>query len=243
MKKIYIFLTTFFLTVPFPLNADDYQKSDGFFGSNNALTPLGKNQEFSEFKNNSEFEKGNLFEKDNSFFGEKFNDKKLSKTHKTNNEKEKAQKSSNNIFASNNQEIVSGSKIISLGLVVNAINKKHFSQVMEKLMTTVDDFDLDAGQIYLNGIINESMYPLITPMVARGSIASSHFTIPEEFNISYSPTWIIQTSEGRILLEGVSNLRRYINKKGEFVEAGVPAEQRVGEREDNTFKGGSIFFE
>jgi len=232
-KKWFLF-TILFLIIPITLSADDYQKSDSFFGSNNALTPFGNNQADSGFR------KDDLFEKKNNYFDGKFEKKSKEK------EKEaikKQEKKIDNFFASEDSEIVSGSKIINIGLVVNAVNKKHFSQVMEKLMTTVDDFDLDSGHVYLNGLTFEKDDYILTPLIARGSSMSYHFTVPEQFNISLSPTWIIQTAEGLILLEGVKNLNRYINKKGEFVENGVPIEQRVSEREDNSFKGGSIFFE
>jgi len=230
MKRIGFIFYTLFLMFPICLIADDYQKSDKFFDANNALTPLGKNQ------NNTNYKKDSIFNKKLEYFNEeeKKGEKKLNK--------EKTLEKKGDIIAdSNDMELVSGNKIINLGLVVNGINKKHFTQVMEKFMTAVDDFDLDAGHIYFNGFYNTDDSSTTLPLVARGASVTFHYSIPEQFNISLSPTWIVQTADGLILLEGIKNLNRYINKKGEFVENGVPMEQRMSEREDNNFKGGSIF--
>lgn len=43
--------------------------------------------------------------------------------------------------------------------------------------------------------------------------------VPDEYKITHSPGWILDTARGRIMVEGIVKLGTYINEKGEFVES------------------------
>lgn len=50
--------------------------------------------------------------------------------------------------------------------------------------------------------------------------------VPDEFKITYSPGWILDTARGRIMVEGIIKLGTFINEKGEFVESMLKEEQK-----------------
>lgn len=50
--------------------------------------------------------------------------------------------------------------------------------------------------------------------------------VPDEFKMTYSPGWILDTARGRIMVEGIMKLGTFINEKGEFVESMLKDEQK-----------------
>lgn len=43
-------------------------------------------------------------------------------------------------------------------------------------------------------------------------------TPPKELNITHSPAWVVTVDRGDVLIEGVQNISRFINSKGELLE-------------------------
>lgn len=46
---------------------------------------------------------------------------------------------------------------------------------------------------------------------------------PKELNITHSPAWVVTVEKGDILIEGIQNISRFINSKGELLEEELKA--------------------
>ncbi|MGI6524368.1 MAG: hypothetical protein ACOX2O_03615 [Bdellovibrionota bacterium] len=135
-----------------------------------------------------------------------------------------------------------GKKIINIGAAINGVDQDHLKREIQKLIEAVDKHDLDAGEIFLITQNYAAASDIALPLVVRGGIVTFPAQVPAEYNATISPTWILQTEEGKIVLEGVDDLNRYINKKGEFVEKAQPLKMMDSENRQE-FKSFSSLFD
>jgi len=134
-----------------------------------------------------------------------------------------------------------GLKVLSIGAVINSYNEKHFNAEVDKLLKVADKYDLNVGEVFTIGPETKENTKNDLPLLARGAVIVPQFFIPAEYDIRVSPTWILTTSEGQILLEGVTSVERYLNMRGEFIEKGMPDTQP--QRAPIVDKGVSFFDE
>ncbi len=121
-------------------------------------------------------------------------------------------------------------KVLSVGGVINALDKDHFQEKMKELLEVVDRYDFDVGFIWAIGSVQNLVNsPEAIFLVARQAMIEAAEAPPEHYKITMSPTWVIRTPEGEILLEATGPLAANFNTKGEFIER--PNEMRV-ERKD-----------
>ena len=117
-------------------------------------------------------------------------------------------------------------KVLSIGGVINAVDKTHFDAKLKELLEVVERYDLDVGFIWAIGSVQNLMSsPEALYLVARQGIVEAAEAAPEHYKIKMSPTWVLRTPEGEILLEATGPLAGHFNMKGEFVEK--PNEMRV----------------
>ena len=116
-----------------------------------------------------------------------------------------------------------GTKVVWLGMVVNAMDEKHYVSQLQKLIKLVDHFDLDAGRIYRLGASenSEKITTLEKYVLGRGGSVKFVGYVPHEYNVTSSPAWILRTESGDVVLEGIMAPERYINGKGEFIAEAI----------------------
>ena len=112
-----------------------------------------------------------------------------------------------------------GTKIASIGLVVAGDDIKHIEKTFRSLKSTAVKNKLPLGEITIWGGIPEGIdKKLMAAIVIMGANLKVAFKPADTYSITQSPTWVLETKDGVVLLEGIDNVDRYINSKGEFVE-------------------------
>lgn len=113
----------------------------------------------------------------------------------------------------------SGAKVVSIGLVSSAMDKEHLRENLETMSSAMKRYDLVQGAIWMIGPKKAYDRLELEQMMGEYSLSLPDVTKnkPVTVDIKLSPTWILHTTEGRVLLEGLK-LERYINSRGEFVE-------------------------
>ncbi|NDC36988.1 MAG: hypothetical protein EBZ48_02930 [Proteobacteria bacterium] len=123
-----------------------------------------------------------------------------------------------------------GITIERLSLVTNGANEEHALEALTALREVIVDKELALGTVYLVGLNSSIKLDPLVLMVRRlqflGAAFAQGLTEPP-VPVKLSPTWIVETTQGRYLLEGTMNIDRFLNARGEFVKPGdeglVPA--------------------
>ena len=115
-----------------------------------------------------------------------------------------------------------------IGAVLATQDQQHFQNSVNDLIMNSDKYDLSLGEITLVGPPKglSGKTDLIMALTVREAGTSFRSKPPEEYKIERSPTWIIGTAEGEILLEGAGPLSRFLNDKGEFVPPEIPEQPK-----------------
>lgn len=120
-----------------------------------------------------------------------------------------------------------GTPILSIGVIVDLNDREHYEQVMSGLRETLDRTSILAGTVYTLSAGGPYMEDNFIHLYARGASLQSGTELPERYqHIALSPTYIVETNEGEILLEAVSELNRFVNARGEFLEDPNPLKGR-----------------
>lgn len=110
-------------------------------------------------------------------------------------------------------------KVLAIGGIVNALDKAHLQEKMKELAEVAERFDFDIGKIWAVGTIpNITQTEEMLFLVARNGVVEAAEEAPARYKVKLSPTWIVRTPEGEILLEGTGPLAQHFNLRGEFVE-------------------------
>lgn len=124
-----------------------------------------------------------------------------------------------------------GIPVLGIGAVLNSLDKDHFFASIKELSDTAIRFDLGIGEVYAIGTVlsafdtNQDLIRIF----ARGGGISIRSTAPEAYKVGRSPSWILYTKEGEILLEATGPLAANFNQKGEFVDRHSHLESLKGE--------------
>lgn len=157
------------------------------------------------------------------------------RTHSENDEKKEEDQSSVDPMGSKKKELfdqMDGTdkeiyKVISVGAVINGVNKKHLEEYVQRFQELIKDRDFPVGKLkivgppehigkfyqYLEANPTEENLTKLFQGLLNTEMA---LEVPAELNISSSPTWVIQTDKGTVLLEGYKDPRKFFNKKGEL---------------------------
>ncbi|MBN8549124.1 MAG: hypothetical protein J0M12_07415 [Deltaproteobacteria bacterium] len=107
----------------------------------------------------------------------------------------------------------------SIGGVLNSADAEHYEKSLQQLSEFAEKKNLDVGTIYTLGDMKTATNsPFIPKLVARGGVVRIVSNIPKGYDVSLSPTWVVKTSEGEVLLEAVGSLDKYFNPQGEFLD-------------------------
>ncbi len=119
-----------------------------------------------------------------------------------------------------------GTPIVALGGIFSLDDTDKLTVHLAQLKEVALAHDLLFNELILAGdVINffqakgapryvADMAFLVPALGGKIRYANSEIT---DYPISQSPTWIVSTEEGEILLEGMSNVTKFINSHGEFV--------------------------
>ncbi|MCB0334147.1 MAG: hypothetical protein KDD55_11645, partial [Bdellovibrionales bacterium] len=121
-----------------------------------------------------------------------------------------------------------GVPVHSIGLIVDGQKREHFKTHLETLIDTASRFDLLVSQVAAIGLIlpgkegisiSDFMHsPHAFSLLALEGQLAPYAALPESFgHIERSPTWVVNTSKGAVLVEGYEKIWKLFNKKGEFL--------------------------
>lgn len=146
---------------------------------------------------------------------------------KAKNPEAKPAKETNPDTVSNVMDTRKGVKVKTIGGILNARDSKHFEVELGNLLSIATQYDLDVGKIYSLGHYDGSNGTQMLKVIARGGSIEITWVVPEEYQVTRSPTWILDSEDGQIVLEAPESLKRYFNTKGEFIEGFLPATQEA----------------
>jgi hypothetical protein len=112
-----------------------------------------------------------------------------------------------------------GTKIIWVGAVLSSSNSDHIVEKLDELAEEAVKFDLMLGPIFLVGNTDvEAISRHVLKLEKRQAIITYRHEVPAKYSaVKLSPTWIMQTAKGQILLEGLGPLKQNLNKNGELI--------------------------
>lgn len=110
-----------------------------------------------------------------------------------------------------------------IGAILDARDSGRLKTSLSEMIRLSNLYDIEVGPIYLLGAPSpdEDLMNIFGSMALRGAKVTLRSTPPEEYPVKTSPSWIVSTSQGEVLLEGITDLSSYINSKGELVTPAV----------------------
>jgi len=190
VKKIIIFALFFYCT---NVESQEYQRADQVYPENFVQIPLGQTKDGPRKETKSPTI---------------LDTKSDSNEHSLDD---------NSKIISPNEANFSGKKILRIGGIVDDLKSHGFEDFSKSLILIADKYDFNIGTVYVvkGSTTQES---LINSLWIRGGMVKYVSSPPNKYNVTISPAWIIQTEDGQIVLEGISNIEKYINQRGEFLD-------------------------
>jgi len=128
----------------------------------------------------------------------------------------------------------------SIGAILNGLDKAHYETQLTILFEVAERYDFNLGPIYAIGASShKDDLGRYFPLILRGAKIEYPTEPPEEYDVSMSPTWLINTKKGQYVLEATGTLDRYFNSRGHFIEKPVSA---LPEREEPLLDTGQDLF-
>ncbi len=112
--------------------------------------------------------------------------------------------------------------IAFVSAVINGANRDHLQSALGELRQVSAERKLKVGPVFIVGSLqamgNQDLQNLIVQL--PGVPWSVVPEVPRQFaemKIAASPTWILQTKEGRVVLEAPDSLAKLLTAKGEYI--------------------------
>ena len=106
-----------------------------------------------------------------------------------------------------------------LGIIVSGSDDNHFSQSLEKLLDVSLARKIPVGKVIMVGPFNNPKRKgVFLGIGIQGGKTMGVDEVPAQYPVTKSPTWIVSLEKGDVLLEGFTDIERFLNSKGEFVE-------------------------
>ena len=128
---------------------------------------------------------------------------------------------------------VGGEKVQTIGVALHGSDKRHAMKHLKQLLELSYSSGISIGTIAIIGdgsVLQDNIY--LAALLQRGAVISVDETPPEQYKIQYSPTWLLETDKGLILLEAVASPEGYLNARGEFIDRQAAASELGGLLED-----------
>ena len=116
-------------------------------------------------------------------------------------------------------DFAEGKPVTLVGLLINGEDAEHAMHNLKELSDMATKYDWSIGPIMTVGRFElPEARDFLARLMARGGFISHFETMPERYKtVKFSPSWIIVTEEGEILLEAPGSLKKFFNKKGQLV--------------------------
>lgn len=117
-------------------------------------------------------------------------------------------------------------KALSLSAILSAEDPSLLSQQLGSLSKLATEKKLVVRTVYIVGdpskipVALENLTqqdPTLRSVIELGELEPAS-SPPEKYKVTKTPTWIVETEEGEVLLEGAPQLERYFNFSGQFLE-------------------------
>lgn len=112
-----------------------------------------------------------------------------------------------------------GTPVVWVGAILESSDSQHLKENLEELTSLSTRFDWMLGPVLIIGVPDKKIVaPYVLKISARSGVLQLRPEIPEKYKaVKQSPTWIVQTAKGQVLLEAVGNIKKFFNKKGELL--------------------------
>lgn len=109
--------------------------------------------------------------------------------------------------------------IVRIGVILNTLNQQHASEVLDELSALATKYDYEIGTIFSIGNPGSVAHSdAFMKLLLRGAKLHDQVRVPEAYNaVRLSPTWIVQTQDGQVLLEATGPLKSFLNERGELL--------------------------
>jgi hypothetical protein len=103
-------------------------------------------------------------------------------------------------------------------LYVNSKDAKHVSRVLSKVISIRKKNQLDIPAVFHIGDYHTVTPEFVGQLGALNTRVYPLERIPSDLPITTSPAWVIVTSSGRYIVEGILGINRLVDENGEFIE-------------------------
>jgi len=103
-------------------------------------------------------------------------------------------------------------------LYVNSKDAKHLFRVLSKVISIRKKNQLDIPAVFHIGDYHNVTPELIGELGSLNTRVYPLQRIPSDLPITTSPAWVIVTSSGRYIVEGILGINRLVDENGEFIE-------------------------
>jgi len=115
-----------------------------------------------------------------------------------------------------------GRKVKSLSIILSPDNVEHFRKHYKEFLKLRDNYGLILKNVYIVGdaekLLDSPENEVFSEGVEGGIFRYLNELPPPFAKVQTSPTYVLDTSQGGILVEGFSSILRCFNKRGEFIE-------------------------
>ncbi len=115
----------------------------------------------------------------------------------------------------------SGVKVRKIGAIFGTSSNESMAEDLRLLSKLTSELSVPFGEVYfiLTAIPKNLGMETFEPLKGKGVDVHLKLKVPPEYkNVSSTPTWIISTAKGDVLLEGTRAPADFFNSHGEFVE-------------------------
>jgi len=115
-------------------------------------------------------------------------------------------------------EETAGIPISEVKVFVNAIERSHFLDVVAEYGSIAAKYNLtSSGLIAVGGFFGrDDVPPEMTRLLLLGTPVAPFGLVPPKYKVERSPTWVLTTEKGEIVIEGFMSIDKFLNRKGEF---------------------------
>lgn len=113
-------------------------------------------------------------------------------------------------------------------MIINGRDRAHFAKHVGNLAHIASTFDLIISQVAAIGMfvpgkenpLIDGLYfsPQAFSIIALQGQLAPYLSMPRDLDIERSPTWVFNTAEGTVLLDGIEQFWLFLNKKGDYVD-------------------------
>jgi hypothetical protein len=116
-------------------------------------------------------------------------------------------------------ELKKALRIDQINLIVSPLDSQHLDHILGEAVSLSYDYKLPLGRIIVVGAFYEPLLNMshIYALQLRGVSLEDMAELPQKYPVKKSPTWIIVTEKGEVLLEGIDSIKGMISKDSKLV--------------------------